>query len=930
MASTYTTNLGIEKIGTGEQSGTWGDTTNTNFDILDEAVNGIISITLSSAGSSGSPNSLPITDGASSNGRNKFIEFVDGGDLGGTAYVQLTPNDAEKIVHIRNSLSSSRSIIVFQGTYSASNDFEIVNGADVLLKFNGGGSGATVTDVNVDLTVTGATIATADINGGAIDGTVIGAASAAAITATTITGTTITASTAVVPDASDGATLGSASLEWSDLYLADGAVVFFGDDQDITLTHVADTGLTLKHANTGDDKFPTFLLATGDTDIAANDKLGVINFQAPDEGAGTDAILVAAGIEAVSEGDFSASSNATSLVFKTGASEAAAEKMRIDSSGNVGIGTTSPSFAGFGSSTGGIDITNSANASLRLSGNAADAMFFVSGSAQHWLYGKGAVPMTFSTNGTERMRIDSSGNLSVGTTSAVTDSISLEQAFNLSWAESANSSYANVFRQRSSAATVLASGYKRSETSNKMDSSIAASWGKTAVWTGSESIRFYTDAASADAVGTDLTPTERMRIDSSGNVGVGTNTIAAEARMIVDGGRFYINSDDAFGLLLQNAGTNGGFIGTTAANILNFYNGSGTERMRIDSSGTVGIGTTSPSAKLSISNSISTTYSTTGYAATPSNSMLYLNNTNGGSDTASLINFRTGSGDGVVGFVEGGGTNDADFIIQTDGGSNGVERFRITNAGNVGIGTSAPQSLLQLNKTPPTAFGSPFLSVGFNTFTSSGMYTVAFGYEAVSGSIAPAEIGLVTTSDSSFTKGDLVFATRDVVTNTAPTERMRIASNGYLLIGTTTVPNGSADGIAFYPGSSGRILSGGSTGTFNQVLFYNPNGSVGSIQTSGSATAYNTSSDVRLKENIADAPAGNIDSIRVRSFDWKADGSHQTYGMVAQELVDVAPEAVSQGETEDDMWAVDYSKLVPMMIKEIQDLKAEVAALKGA
>jgi len=244
MASTYTTNLGIEKIGTGEQSGTWGDTTNTNFDILDEAINGIISVTLSSAGSSGSPTALPITDGASSNGRNKFIEFVDGGDLGGTAYVQLTPNNAEKVVHIRNSLSSSRSVIVFQGTYNASNDFEIVNGADVLLKFNGGGSGATVTDVNVDLTVTGATIATADINGGTIDGAVIGGASAAAGTFTTITGTTITASTAAVPDASDGATLGSASLEWSDLYLADGAVVYFGDDQDITLTHVADTGLT--------------------------------------------------------------------------------------------------------------------------------------------------------------------------------------------------------------------------------------------------------------------------------------------------------------------------------------------------------------------------------------------------------------------------------------------------------------------------------------------------------------------------------------------------------------------------------------------------------------------------------------------------------------------------------------------------------------
>ena len=55
----------------------------------------------------------------------------------------------------------------------------------------------------------------------------------------------------------------------------------------------------------------------------------------------------------------------------------------------------------------------------------------------------------------------------------------------------------------------------------------------------------------------------RMSIDSSGNVGVGTTSIAAEARMVVDGGRFYVNSDDQYGLLLQNAGTSGGFIGTT-------------------------------------------------------------------------------------------------------------------------------------------------------------------------------------------------------------------------------------------------------------------------------------------------------------------------------------------------------------------------------
>ena len=113
MPSTYTTNLGIEKIANGEQSGTWGTTTNTNFDLIDQAVNGVASVTLASAGTSGSPNTLDISNGSASDGRNKFIEFTDGGDLGATAYVQLTPNDAEKVVFVRNSLSGSQSLTLF-------------------------------------------------------------------------------------------------------------------------------------------------------------------------------------------------------------------------------------------------------------------------------------------------------------------------------------------------------------------------------------------------------------------------------------------------------------------------------------------------------------------------------------------------------------------------------------------------------------------------------------------------------------------------------------------------------------------------------------------------------------------------------------------------------------------------------------------------
>ena len=147
MPSTYTLNNGIELIATGEQSGTWGNTTNTNLELLDTALDGQVTVTLASAGSSGSPNTLPISDGAASNGRNRLVIFNDGGDLGGTAYVQLTPNDAEKIIYVRNSLSVSRSILLFQGTYNASNDYEVPAGTTAVVFFDGAGSGAVAANV---------------------------------------------------------------------------------------------------------------------------------------------------------------------------------------------------------------------------------------------------------------------------------------------------------------------------------------------------------------------------------------------------------------------------------------------------------------------------------------------------------------------------------------------------------------------------------------------------------------------------------------------------------------------------------------------------------------------------------------------------------------------------------------------------------------
>jgi hypothetical protein len=178
---------------------------------------------------------------------------------------------------------------------------------------------------------------------------------------------------------------------------------------------------------------------------------------------------------------------------------------------------------------------------------------------------------------------------------------------------------------------------------------------------------------------------------------------------------------------------------------------------------------------------------------------------------------------------------------------------------------------------------------------------------------------------------------------------------GRTLIGTTSNGSYSAKlrvggrietSSGFYATSNGSVfMQGGNYGaatinvrsytTYSSsaqklMSFQNSSGSeYGSIKITGSATSFNTSSDKRLKENIRDADdAGDkIDAIKIRQFDW-IEGEHQDYGVIAQELLPVAPEAVSKGYTEDDMMSVDYSKLVPTLIKEIQSLRKRVEELE--
>ena len=99
------------------------------------------------------------------------------------------------------------------------------------------------------------------------------------------------------------------------------------------ISEESDGRVVLTQIATGDDEPIILAFETAETDIAANDVLGKITFAAPDEGTGTDANLVAAGIQAKSEGDFANDSNATSLEFMTGSSEAATAKWKITSAG---------------------------------------------------------------------------------------------------------------------------------------------------------------------------------------------------------------------------------------------------------------------------------------------------------------------------------------------------------------------------------------------------------------------------------------------------------------------------------------------------------------------------------------------------------------------------------------------------------------------
>ena len=134
MASSYTANLGIEKPGSGEQAGTWGTTTNTNFDIIDRAINGVLSLSLS-----GTTTTLTTTDGALSDGGHKVLLLA--GSPSGTNTITISPNDQDKVYLVKN---SSGQTATFQQGDGSGGTASVLNGETAWVFADGAGTGAQV------------------------------------------------------------------------------------------------------------------------------------------------------------------------------------------------------------------------------------------------------------------------------------------------------------------------------------------------------------------------------------------------------------------------------------------------------------------------------------------------------------------------------------------------------------------------------------------------------------------------------------------------------------------------------------------------------------------------------------------------------------------------------------------------------------------
>ena len=313
---TYLNNLSLKEIVTGDESGTWGTSTNLNLELIGEALGyGTEAIFGSDANQT-----TTVADGAADAARAMYYKATGSATLSATRTLTIAPDTISRVMFIENATTGSQSITIKQGSGAT---VTIGTGKVRLVYLDGAGSGAAVTDSMTDVVVS---------DSFQIVGT----------TPSLTIGDGEAEDTKIVFDGIAQDFYVGLDDSADDLIIGLGSAV--GTTPIISLTEAGT--ITLKGTVTTDNNPMVLTLQTAEVDIQTNDVIGTVDFQAPDEATGSDAGLIAAGIEAISEGDFSATSNATKLSFKTAASEVATEKMVLSSAGNLTIAGTATDVAG--------------------------------------------------------------------------------------------------------------------------------------------------------------------------------------------------------------------------------------------------------------------------------------------------------------------------------------------------------------------------------------------------------------------------------------------------------------------------------------------------------------------------------------------------------------------------------------------------------